>query len=570
MKIKTKLPRHLLEEPLFISLFLFIIIVSFFIFNLNGINIKVKDYNYVTELLNKIKILDNTAEAFAKNRATFINYDEIVSKTNMTTKMINELKNEKIYKNFESKISEIDRLWMQKVENIERFKSINSAIVSVSSYVIELSKKIKKNYMENNVKDILLLDNSLINIFILFINEDELNHGFIDNSLENLKYLAKKYNNTEIDFLYKRLEHLVRYFSDLSEIRENIIAINLQEKLNSIEMGIGEIKNSDIKGQQQMAVVLFVISVVILIILFIVYNNSMRIKKELQSFIYAVENSDNSIVMTNANREITYVNEAFEKATGYTKAEALGKNPRILKSGKMPEEHYRNINEILNRGEKWVGEFININKFGEIYYETASITPILEDKKIVGYLSIKLNVTEYVRQKEKAEFLAFHDPLTKLPNRRNLEKKAIELIIDSQRDEKMFSILFIDLDGFKIINDTLGHEIGDLLLKAVGKRFKELLRDGDFIFRLGGDEFAIVLEYRDRKDIEIVSSKIIKTINNVFIIEENKIHIGCSIGISQFPKDAQDLTSLLKYSDIAMYRAKEGGKNRFEFYEDIT
>lgn len=136
------------------------------------------------------------------------------------------------------------------------------------------------------------------------------------------------------------------------------------------------------------------------------------------------------------------------------------------------------------------------------------------------------------------------------------------------RKRKKFALYFIDLDGFKNVNDTLGHDIGDLLLKEVAKIFKDTLRNEDFVFRIGGDEFAIIIKYsNDEIDLEIIANKIIENINKPIFIKNHEINVGCSIGISLFPKDAQDLKNLLKYSDMAMYKAKQNGKNRVEFYD---
>jgi diguanylate cyclase (GGDEF)-like protein len=224
------------------------------------------------------------------------------------------------------------------------------------------------------------------------------------------------------------------------------------------------------------------------------------------------------------------------------------------------------MNEILDKGEKWSGEFINVNKFGDIYYETASITPIIKDDELTGYLAIKLNVTDYVRQQEKVEFIAYHDNLTQLPNRRSLEKKVNELILIGKEENK-FALLFIDLDGFKLVNDNFGHDFGDLLLKEVSNIFKATLRETDNIFRIGGDEFAVIIKFsNNEKIIEAIANKIIENINKTITIKNHSLNVGCSIGISKFPEDATNLQSLLKYSDTAMYKAKQNGKNRFEFY----
>jgi len=553
-------------EPLFIVLFLFILIIGSFIFNENDINTKEQQYNHTINLIYKIQMLDNNIEAFIENSARFVNYDDIVSKINLNNQLIEELKNQEIYLDFKDIIDDLDNKWKLKIENIERYKSTNASVISLSSYIIRFSKKIEETYMLNSVRDVLLLDQSLSVILSSLINENNLKDIRISQSLKNLQNLSKIYNNEEFKFFYKRLKLLVKYLNLLVSLKSDISSINLDENLHLLNKQLDIIKNFGIKKQKNLTNVLFFISFIILFVLFTTYKDLANIKRDLKSFKLAVENSDNSIVITNEKKEIVFVNEAFEEVTGYTKAEVLGKNPSILKSGKMPQKYYENLNKTIYAGKKWIGEFINITKYKEVYHERSSITPIKSDNEIVGFLAIKLDITDYIKKKEKAKFLANHDSLTLLGNRRYLEMKVNELIKASKRDFKKFAFFFLDLDGFKNINDTLGHDAGDILLKEIAKRFKELLRETDYIFRIAGDEFIALIYYENENDINIVANKIIETINLDFIIKDSVVNVGCSIGISKFPQDANNLEDLMKYSDIAMYEAKRRGKNQFVLY----
>lgn len=548
-----------------VFLFLFIVVLSLFIYNLNQINSKIKSFNYYSTNINNIKILDSEFNSLIYNNATFINYDDVVVKINQNYELLKILDNESFYKefNYELKpiINDLNKKWLEKHAHIERFKSNNSAIIGSFNYITELIKNIKLTQNIDDSKDIFLIDNSLSTLFKLFINI-EIDKQVVEKNAEDLNFLAQKYRSSEFEFLFKKYNSTINDLMKLNMIKQEYLKIDIKSLLILIEDKLNEEYDKSIDNQQKIALLLFVISIIFLMISILAYIKSVKIKKELKAFKYAVENSDNSIVMTDKDRKITYVNESFEKVTGYKREDALGKNPHILKSGKLPSEFYRQMNEILDRGEKWSGEFININKFGDIYYETASITPIINDDELTGYLAIKLNVTDYVREQEKVEFIAYHDNLTLLPNRRSLEKKVNELI----SKDKQFALFFIDLDGFKIVNDTLGHDVGDLLLKEVGRIFEETVREEDYIFRIGGDEFAVILNFSNEKDIEVVANKIIGNINKPIKIKNHNLYVGCSIGISKFPQDAKGLQSLLKYSDTAMYKAKENGKNRFEFY----
>ena len=551
-------------------LFLFIMVLILFIYNLTKINYKVNSFNDYSTTINSIKILDNEFESLINNKATFINYDEIVEKINLKYELLKKLNSQEFYENYDLElknlVDDLNSKWKEKHQYLERFKSNNSAIIGSFNYIIELIKNIKLT-QNIDIKDGVLLDNSLSLLFKLFVNMD-FDKQVLEENIINLEEFSLKYNNNDFNFLFKKYNSTINELLNLNNIKFQLLQIDVKSKLNLIESKLHKEYNKSIDKQLNIAILLFFISIIFLVISILNYIKSVKIKKELKAFKYAVENSDNSIVMTDVDRKITYVNESFEKVTGYKREDVLGKNPHILKSGKLPSDFYKNMNNILDKGEKWSGEFVNINKFGDIYYETASITPIFNDDELAGYLAIKLNVTDYVKQQEKVEFIAHHDNLTLLPNRRSLEKKVNEYIYECLEQRKKFALYFIDLDGFKNVNDTLGHDIGDLLLKEVAKIFKDTLREEDFVFRIGGDEFAIIIKYsNDEKYLKVIANKIIENINNPIFIKNHKINVGCSIGISVFPKDAQDLKNLLKYSDMAMYKAKQNGKNRVEFYD---
>ncbi|CAM3582245.1 diguanylate cyclase domain-containing protein [Arcobacter aquimarinus] len=551
-------------------LFLFIMVLILFIYNLTKINHKIKSFNDYSITINSIKILDNEFESLINNKATFINYDGVVEKINLKYELLQKLNNKEFYGDYDLELKnlvyDLNYKWKEKHQYLERFKSNNSAIIGSFNYIIELIKNMKLT-QNIDIKDGVLLDNSLSLLFKLFVNID-FDKQVLEENVENLKQLSLKYDKSDFHFLFKKYNSTINELLNLNNIKSQLLEIDVKNKLELIESKLHQEYDKSIDKQLNIAILLFLISVVFLIISILNYIKSVRIKKELKAFKYAVENSDNSIVMTDINRNIIYVNESFEKVTGYRREDVLGKNPHILKSGRLPSDFYKNMNDILDKGEKWSGEFVNVNKFGDIYYETASITPIFNDDELTGYLAIKLNVTDYVKQQEKVEFIAHHDNLTLLPNRRSLEKKVNEYIHECLEKEKKFALYFIDLDGFKNVNDTLGHDIGDLLLKEVAKIFKDTLRNEDFVFRIGGDEFAIIIKYSNEEiDLEIIANKIIENINKPIFIKNHEINVGCSIGISLFPKDAQDLKNLLKYSDMAMYKAKQNGKNRVEFYD---
>ena len=575
MNRKNKISFLKYFEPINIILFLFIIVTALFIYNINQTNEKIKNFNFYYNNVVKLKILYNEFNSFVNTKATFINYDSLISKMETTEKLINALNKEEFYKNFSEdlklSIEVLDSEWKKKVEDIERFKSVNASIVGSINYILSLSSKVKLDYMSKNPNDILIIDDAISSIFRLFVNDKDGNSLYIKDHISNLEKLALKYNNSDIDFLTKRVNSLLMNLKKLNRIEQDYFSFDLRIVLDSLDKKLDDINQVNISKQKKLSFLLFISSTVLLLIFVYVYIKSIKTKDELIAFRYAVENSYNAIVLTDKNRLIKYVNEAFEKATGYSKKEAIGQNPRILKSGSLPREFYDNMNEILDRREKWTGEFINKNKDGEIYYENASITPIIIDNDLKGYLAIKLNVSDYIKEKEKVEFLAYHDSLTLLLNRRALQRDIVEVLNDCKTNNKKFTILFIDLDGFKFINDGLGHDIGDILLKEIAYRLANTLAQKHNAYRLGGDEFAIIFEYKHVKEIEESARNIIKKVNEKILINKHSLHVGCSVGIAKYPVDGEDYSSLMKHSDTAMYKAKQNGKNRYEFYtKDLT
>ncbi|MCD4668521.1 MAG: EAL domain-containing protein, partial [Sulfurimonas sp.] len=198
----------------------------------------------------------------------------------------------------------------------------------------------------------------------------------------------------------------------------------------------------------------------------------------------------------------------------------------------------------------------------------ASIMPIYKDNKLVNYIAIKLNITDYIQEKEKVKHMAYHDSLTSLPNRMNIEEYIKNRLPIIHRNNSKLAVLFIDLDRFKIINDTLGHDVGDDLLVECSKRIKDCLRESDILARVGGDEFIVVIESpSDDYSAAHVCENILNLFKKPIQTKTNILNITLSIGVSIYPDDANEYKGLLKYADIAMYEAKSSGKNTYRYYQ---
>lgn len=279
------------------------------------------------------------------------------------------------------------------------------------------------------------------------------------------------------------------------------------------------------------------------------------------------EHSLEGILITDLELKIIDVNPAFSRITGYAAEEAIGKTPKILSSGWHDDEHYQEIWRSLKECGRWQGEMNDRRKSGEIYTEWLTISCIYDDKgQPVNYVGVMNDITEKKTAEQRILRLAYYDSLTELANRRLFEDRLEQTLRLSRRKAKTVSVFYIDLDRFKPINDSLGHKAGDMLLKQVALRLLDCVRESDTVARLGGDEFAIILEDIDQLEVSHLAQTINKRLEQSYSLEGSEVFIGASIGISMFPNDGADSTSLVKHADIAMYRAKELGRNTYQFY----
>jgi len=281
----------------------------------------------------------------------------------------------------------------------------------------------------------------------------------------------------------------------------------------------------------------------------------------------AVEQSPSSIVITDLQANIVYANATFSQITGYELGDVLSQNPRILHSGKTPQATYDDMWAHLTRGQRWEGEFINRRKDGSEYIELARLSPVRDEHGVVtNYLAIKDDITAKKQAEARIEHLAHFDQLTGLPNRVLLHDHFRFALSLAQRKHESLAVMFLDLDHFKVINDTLGHNIGDQLLMEVGRRLKAVLREEDTVSRQGGDEFILVLPGLDANGATKVARKLMEVVSQPFQHETHELVATPSIGIALFPNDGKDLETLAKNADAAMYQAKHAGRNDFRFY----
>ena len=287
--------------------------------------------------------------------------------------------------------------------------------------------------------------------------------------------------------------------------------------------------------------------------------------------------SQEGMLVTDANSVILRVNRAFTKITGYISEEVIGKTPRLLNSGRQDDAFYAAMWESINNTGVWEGEIWNRRKNGEIFPEYLTITAVKSaDGIVTNYVATLTDITERKQAADEIEHLAFYDSLTRLPNRRQLLDRLKRALAASTRSGRDGALLFIDLDHFKTLNDTLGHAIGDLLLQQVAERLTACLRESDTIARLarlGGDEFVVMLEDLSESALEaaaqaeVVGEKILSTLNQPYQLATHEYQSTASIGVALFSGHGQSHEELLKHADIAMYQAKKAGRNALRFFD---
>ena len=284
--------------------------------------------------------------------------------------------------------------------------------------------------------------------------------------------------------------------------------------------------------------------------------------------------SQEGMIVTDANSVILRVNRAFTAITGYTTEEAVGQTPRLFQSGRHDVEFFRAMwASIIDTGG-WQGEIWDRRKNGEIYPKWLTISAVKDDAGVVThYIGTHFDITERKQAEEKITVLAFYDQLTALPNRTLLLDRLNQTLAVSSRNGEYGALLFIDLDNFKTLNDTQGHDIGDMLLKQVASRLTLVVREGDTVARLGGDEFVLVLPglSADEADAaaaaETVAEKILASLNHPYQLDDVLHHSGASIGVTLFRGDIVSIDDLMKQADLAMYKSKQAGRNRARFFD---
>ncbi len=556
-------------------------------------------------LENHQKLTDKTYKTFETNIRKFSTLKEPIE-------LLIQRKNESRVKNVLISLHKLplvrNRILNSKIdfqEIIDFYTDINSNLIDIIYVLVSTfdaqSSHPRDIYKLERIKEILGIQRAYIYNYLLSKNKSQ-------KQLEKIKELIIMEKNFKKEFLNDMSLKNLTIYNDLiniktdkklSKIREELIENKLSSKdaqrwFFTVSQKINEMEKLSIKitdlyflDMQTMynqakdslviTTILWVLSILsFLLLLYILnklINSEAKLLEDLRILSYTFD-AHEAVTITDPNGKILKVNKAFTRITGYDADEVVGQNPRVLKSEKHTEEFYRKMWHDLHTQGYWSGEIYNKRKNGEIYMEKLSISAIKDEEEITThYIAQFLDVSDLKKAQEEALHQASHDSLTKLPNRNSMIKKLHEEFLRARRHDFLNSFLFIDLDGFKYINDTFGHTIGDKLLISVAKRLRGCIRGEDYVARISGDEFCVMLlnlendEEKAALDTKKICSKILDSLSKPFFINEYKLTITASIGIKIFPNGTQNINDVISKSDTAMYKAKENGKNQFVFFD---
>ncbi len=304
------------------------------------------------------------------------------------------------------------------------------------------------------------------------------------------------------------------------------------------------------------------------VVSFVDISERQRTQSELKLAAQVFESTTEGVMVTDPHGTIVAVNNAFQRITGYSEEEAVGQNPRLIRSDRHDEYFYHTLWESIHLTGQWQGEIWNRRKDGEIYPEWLTIGTVRDTAgAVTHYVGVFADISAIKQSEQQLEFMAHHDPLTHLPNRLLFNARLAHAVQRARRERTLVALLFLDLDRFKTINDSLGHPVGDRLIQAVAERLQHTVREEDTVARLGGDEMTVIVEeIRHSRDVALMAQKLLDAFKRPFQLDGQEVFVTASMGISLFPADGEDVATLVKNADAAMYRAKEQGRNNYQFY----
>lgn len=479
---------------------------------------------------------------------------------------------------FEQQLQLLEQRLQIKFEALEKFKSTNSILKNSLIYLPHLRDELVKVLQPGQpVHE--RLDSLIELVFLQNSNATALNRGRLDDIIPQL----------ENDMKPLSVGKLKDEFAVL--LRHAYLVVSLSAELHALEAKLGSPENGEglneayrhyydnqVTRTSEHRTFLLLTMLVLLgiaaLLLFRWREKALQEQSRNMRLAAAVFESQEGMLVTNADNVILRVNQAFVRITGYTPEEAVGQTPILFKSGRHDGSFYAAMWNKIQETGAWEGEIWNRRKDGEVYPAHLNITAVHDtDGNIANFVATMTDITLSKAAEDEIKNLAFYDPLTHLPNRRLLLERLQLALASCARSGKKTALLFIDLDHFKTLNDTLGHDFGDMLLQQVAERLTVCLRKGDTVARIGGDEFVVILEGLSKTNLEaaaetkIVGEKILATLNQPYQLGQHEYLSTPSIGVTMIEDQQSSIDELLKQADIAMYQSKMSGRNALHFFD---
>ncbi len=476
---------------------------------------------------------------------------------------------------FVQQLQLLDQKLTSKADALETFKSRNAVLKNSLTYLPHARDELLRDWPRGSVAHEHV--DALVEYMLLNrINSAMLEQGRLQASITILqKETANLPASTR-----KHLDSLIQHIRLIDRFERDMPGIVQQLTSNRGNLSLADSyrKYYDLQQQRAVAYRFFLLLATLILLSYAVLAlfrlRAQSIQLKLASSVFAT--ASEGITISDIGGAILDVNAAFTEVTGYTREEVLGKNPRLLQSGRHDAQFYKNMWRSIGETGKWQGEIWNRRKNGEIYPEWLNITAgtVLQgaQKKVTHYVATFSDITQRKNNEAEIYQLAFFDPLTNLPNRRLLLDRLRHILAARDTNAGHATLLFIDIDNFKTLNDIKGHDVGDLLLVEIARRLLASAREGDTVARLGGDEFVVMLEGLSPEPDHAASQakaageKILQSLNSPYHLKDFEYHSSCSIGISLFSQDIS-ADELLKQADTAMYEAKAAGRNALRFFD---
>lgn len=541
-------------------------------------------HNSLTSDLRELQARDIElgATALQHHFQMFHNYDGIVA----TMQRMQTL-NASLLENFETgllpntaevrqELNEMQELIELKTEALEEFKSSNAVSKTALIYLPTMVRGIKQQLDNTASLHSDMFSQLLKNALLLISNQSEDANETLKQDIVSIELVIPALPDQVRVPATMTLRHARNILSSENTVNELIQhlsspgQIHLGKKLEQLYLDYYQTQQ---ESASHYRFFLLLAAMLVLGYAFYIYYKMLGKTEQLRIAASAFE-SQESMIITDAKGVIQQVNQAFTQTTGYSAAEAVGKTPRLLKSGRHDAQFYKEMWSSIHREGGWQGEIWDRHKNGSIYPIWLSISAVTEsDGVVTHYVGSHNDITERKKAEDKIQSLAFYDPLTSLPNRRLLMDRIGQALSSSARSGQQGALLFIDLDNFKVLNDTLGHDVGDLLLQQVAQCLIACVREDDTVARIGGDEFVIVLSDLGKRAIEAaeqaeeIGEKILASLNQTYQLDAYERHSAASIGINLFNGHQSSQEELMKQADIAMYQSKKAGRNTLRFFD---